>query len=101
MAVIDSEKCYPNLSSIDEEFNGVLLVIPPEQSEKVVKEANDLGVKSIWFQQGSSSEEAVKFCMEEGMSVVSEECIMMFAEPVESFHKFHRWIWKVFGKLPS
>jgi predicted CoA-binding protein len=101
VAVIDSEKCYPNLSSIDEEFNGVLLVIPPEQSGKVIKEANDLGVKSIWFQQGSSSEEAVKFCMEKGMSVVSEECIMMFAEPVESFHKFHRWIWKLFGKLPK
>jgi len=25
----------------------------------------------------------------------------MFAEPVKSFHAFHRWIWKLLGKLPK
>jgi len=60
-----------------------------------------LGIKSVWFQQGSSSDEAIKFCEEKGMSVVSGECIFMFAEPVDSIHKFHRWIWKIFGKLPA
>lgn len=97
----DGDKCYPNLSSIKEKFEGVVLVVPPLQSEKVVKEANDLGIKSVWFQQGSSSNEAIKFCEEKGMSVVSGECIMMFTEPVESIHKFHRWVWKIFGKFPK
>ncbi|MCK7523132.1 MAG: CoA-binding protein [Ignavibacteriales bacterium] len=97
---VDSDKCYPNLSSIKENIEGVLLVVPPQQSEKVVREAHDLGIKSVWFQQGSSSDEAIKFCEGNDMSVVSGECIMMFTEPVESFHKFHRWIWKLFGKLP-
>jgi uncharacterized protein len=99
--MIESDKCYPDLSSIKEKFDGVLLVVPPKQSEKVVREAYSLGVKSIWFQQGSSSDEAVKFCEENNISVVSKECILMFTEPVESFHKFHRWIWKIIGKLPT
>lgn len=98
---VDSDKCYPNLSSITENFEGVLLVIQPKQSERVVREAYTLGIKSIWFQQGSSSDEVIKFCEENKISVVSGECIMMFTEPVESFHKFHRWIWKLFGKLPK
>jgi uncharacterized protein len=98
---VNSEKCYPNLNSIKENIEGVLLVVPPQQSEKVVKEAHNLGIKSIWFQQGASSDEAIKFCVVNDISVVSEECIMMFTEPVESFHKFHRWIWKIFGKLPG
>ncbi len=98
---VDGNKCYPNLTSIKEKFDGVVLVVPALQSEKVVKEANDLGIKSVWFQQGSSSDKAVKFCEENGMSVVSGECIMMFTEPVESIHKFHRWVWKIFGKLPA
>ncbi len=98
---VDGIKCYPNLSSIKEKFDGVVLVVPPQQSEKVVKEAHNLGIKSIWFQQGSSSDEALKFCEENNISVVSGECIMMFTEPVESIHKFHRWIWKIFGKLPK
>jgi predicted CoA-binding protein len=98
---IDSEKCYANLSSIKEKPEGVLLVVQPKQSEAVVKEAADLGIKSIWFHQGSSSDAAIKFCKERGMSVVSGECILMFAEPVDSIHKFHRWIWKIFRKLPA
>ena len=99
--VIDSEKCYANLTSIKKKPDGVLLVVPPKQSEAVVREVADLGIKSVWFQQGSSSDEAIKFCEEKGMSVVSGECIFMFAEPVDSIHKFHRWIWKIFGKLPA
>jgi hypothetical protein len=98
---VDSDKCYPNLSSIKEKFDGVLLVIPPAQSEKVVKGAHTLGIKSIWFQQGSGSDEALKFCEINKISFVNNECIMMFTEPVESIHKFHRWIWKIFGKLPK
>ena len=88
-------KLGPSKKKID----GVILVIPPKVSEEVAKEANDLGIKSIWFQQGSSSYEAVKFCEENNIAYVRNECIMMFTEPVESIHKFHRWIWKVIGKL--
>jgi predicted CoA-binding protein len=98
---VDSDQCYPDLRSIKENIEGVLLVVPPQKSELIVREAHDLGIKSVWFQQGSSSDEAIKFCEENNISVVSGECIMMFAEPVESFHKFHRWIWKIFGKLPA
>jgi predicted CoA-binding protein len=98
---VDSEKCYPTLSSISEKVDGVLLVVPPQQSEKVVKEAREKGIESVWFQSGSSSKEAVKFCVENDMSVVKDECILMFTEPVESIHKFHRWILKIIGKMPK
>lgn len=98
---IDSDKCYPSLAAVKEKIDGIILVVPPKVSENVVREANDLGIKSIWFQQGSGSDEAVKFCEENNMSCVRNECIMMFTEPVESIHKFHRWIWKLIGKLPK
>lgn len=98
---IDSDKCYSNLGEVKEKIDGAILVVPPKASEKVVREANDLGIKSVWFQQGSSSDEAVKLCEENNISYLRDECIMMFTEPVESIHKFHRWIWKVIGKLPK
>ena len=98
---VDSEKCYPTLSSISEKVDGVLLVVPPQQSEKVVKEAREKGIESIWFQPGSSSNEAVKFCVENDMLVVKDECNLMFTEPVESIHKVHRWISKIIGKMPK
>ena len=64
---VDGNKCYPDLNSIKEKIDGVVLVVPPLQSEKVVKEANDLGIKSVWFQQGSSSEKTIKYCEENGI----------------------------------
>jgi predicted CoA-binding protein len=53
------------------------------------------------MQQGSESEKAINYCNENGIDVIHGECILMFAEPVESIHKFHKWLWKIFGKLPK
>jgi len=98
---IEGEKCYPNLQSISEEAEGAILVVPPEQSEKVVKKAVEVGINKIWLQQGAESEKAIQLCKDHNISVVHGECILMFAEPVKSFHSFHRWIWKLIGKLPK
>ena len=40
-------------------------------------------------------------CKDLGLNVVSGECVFMFAEPMESFHKFHRFFYKLFGKMPK
>jgi len=55
----------------------------------------------VLLQQGAQSDSAIQFCKDNGMNIVHNECIMMFAEPVGSFHKFHRWVWKIIGKLPN
>jgi predicted CoA-binding protein len=78
---------------------GVLIVVPPAQTEKVVRLAAEAGIPRVWMQQGSESEAAVKFCRENGIAEVHGECIMMYAGQA-GFHKFHRWMWKLFGKAP-
>jgi predicted CoA-binding protein len=67
----------------------------------VVREAAEVGIPRVWMQQGSESEEAIRLCEENGISVVSGECILMFAEPAEFYHRMHRWVWGVMGKLPE
>jgi hypothetical protein len=95
------EKCYPDLSSIPGEINAALLVVQPTITMQVVKDALNKGIKKIWMQQGSESDEAIRFCEENGIEVVSKECIMMFAEPAAFFHRAHRWIKSVTGRLPQ
>ena len=73
---------------------------PPVEAEKVVKQAYEVGIRNVWLQQGAQSDSAIQFCKDNGINVVHNECILMFAEPVASFHKFHRWVWKILGKLP-
>ena len=93
--------CYPDLYSLPEKINAVVINVPPEQTEKVVREANEIGITKVWLQQGSQSENAVKYCNENGIDCVSNECILMFAQPSAFIHRAHKWVWGVFGKLPN
>jgi predicted CoA-binding protein len=97
---IDDDICYKNLNEIPEKVESLLIVLPPEKSGDVLKEAFTLGIKNIWFQNGSESDEAVKACEEKGINTVYKQCVLMFIEPVTFPHNFHRWITKVTGKIP-
>lgn len=97
---IEGEPCYSSLRALPEPVAGVLIVVPPEETEKVVREAAAAGIRRVWMQQGAESRSAIRFCEQHGISVVHGECILMFAQPVVSFHRFHRWVWKALGKLP-
>lgn len=94
-------KLYDSLLKIEKEIEGIVTVVPPLETESIVKEALDLGVKNIWMQQGSESEKAIEFCNKNEINVIHGECILMFAEPVKSIHSFHRWVNKLIGKYPN
>ena len=97
----DGDKCYPDLSSVPEKLDGVIINVSPPEAVNVIKDANKAGIRRVWLQQGSQSDEAVKFCEHNNMDCVSNECIIMFAEPVGFMHRTHKWIWKALGKLPN
>jgi len=93
-------RCYQSIAELPEEVGGLVLVVPPDQSEKLVREAKGAGISRVWMQQGAESADAIRFCEENGIDAVHGECIMMFAQPTGA-HRFHRWLNSVFGKLPS
>jgi len=64
-----------------------VLKFTPEETEKV------------WMQQGSQSKVAEEYCAENGIDCISNECILMFAEPAGFIHRVHRRIWSIAGKL--
>ena len=103
---LEGEKCYPSLSALPEKMDGVLtkvtsvIVVPPAQTEQVVRDAHAVGIPRVWMQQGAESDAAIAFCREHGMSVVSGECILMFCEPARFYHRAHRWVKGVAGQLP-
>ena len=100
-AEIRGEKCYPSVAALPEKVGGVLFLTPPTATEKAVREAAEAGVTRMWIQQGAESEAALAFCREKNLKVVSGHCILMFAEPVGSFHRIHRWVKGLFGGLPK
>jgi predicted CoA-binding protein len=96
---IGGVRCYPSLADLPNRVGGLVLVVPPPQTEKLVKEAHQAGIDRVWMQQGAESDEAIHYCEDHGMKVVHGECIMMFARP-RGIHKAHRWVRGALGKLP-
>lgn len=97
---IDGEACFANIQSLPQQVNGVVIVVPPNQTEQVVKDAFAAGINHIWLQQGAESKGAIDFCKKNGINVIYNHCILMFAEPSLP-HKCHRYVWKALGKLPK
>ena len=93
--------CYASIGDVAEKVEGLVLVVPPPQTEKLVAEAAEAGIRRIWMQQGSESKAAVAACEANGIQVIHGECILMFAEPAAFIHKLHRWINGALGKLPK
>lgn len=97
---IDGVRCFSRLQDIPGAVGGVVVVVPPPEAAKVAHEALEAGITRVWLQQGSESDEALAECENRGALVVAGHCILMFAEPVGSVHRFHRLIWRFLGKLP-
>jgi predicted CoA-binding protein len=98
---LEGAPAYKDFVSLPEKVDGAIIVVPPAQTEKVVREAVAAGVKRIWMQQGAESGAAIQFCKENGIAEVHGECIMMFTRGDAFPHSVHRWLWKLFGKLPN
>lgn len=96
---IQGEKCYPNLTALQGQVDGAVICIKPKSVEPVLREAASIGLKNVWLQWGADTPENVKLGKELGLNLVSGKCILMYAEPVRSFHAIHRFFVKLFGKL--
>ena len=98
---LDEDKCYSSITDLPESVTGAVMVLNPRNTEKVLETIDDTSIKHVWIQNGAESNRAIELCKEKGITVIAKECILMFAQPVNSFHSFHRWLWGVFGKLPE
>ena len=74
---LEGVTAYKDFASLPEKVDGVILVVPPEQTEKVVQDAAAAGVKRVWMQPGAESRAAIQFCRENGIIEVHDECIMV------------------------
>ena len=98
---IEGDPCYPSLKALPEKAGALIAVTQPAVTEQLVREAAVAGIHNIWLQQGAESAEALRFCQEHGMNVVTGECIMMY-QPRPGFpHSLHKFIKETFGGKPK
>jgi predicted CoA-binding protein len=97
---LNGYQCYKQVEDLPERVGAMLVVVPPSEAAKVVRDAARAGIRHVWLQQGAESPEVLQICRELGIDVVSGECVLMFAHPT-SYHKAHRWLRGLIGRLPA
>lgn len=97
---VEGDVCYNSVAALPAGVTAVVTVIPPAMTATVVKECAAKGIRQIWMQPGSESEQAIAEASNVGITAIAGECILMFLEPVTSFHRVHRFVKKIVGKYP-
>ena len=75
---VDGQTLYTSLAKLPEKPAVVDIVVPPAQTEEVVRQCAELGLSRVWMQPGSESEAAIAFCHEHDIQVVHGACAMRF-----------------------
>jgi predicted CoA-binding protein len=100
LSTFDGDKIYGTINELPDTVEAIVTVVPPAITSIVVKEVHAKGIKAVWMQQGSESQEAIDFCQTNGITVIHNQCVMMFVPPVSGIHSLHRGFKKLFGGLP-
>ena len=80
---IDGEKCFNSIKELidflQKKPDYVITIVPPKVTLKVVEQCKMFNIDKIWMQPGSESENAISFCNENKIEVVSGICIVVDA----------------------
>ncbi|MCX6241613.1 MAG: CoA-binding protein [Bacteroidetes bacterium] len=98
---IDGQPCFHSVRALPADVRHLLIVTPKIKTLEIVKEAIEKGINNIWIQQMSDTTEALDYLKDKQVNLINKECILMWADPVSGFHKFHKTIKKIFGALPK
>jgi predicted CoA-binding protein len=71
------EKAYPDLPSVPEPVDLVLLFRRSEAIPPFVDEAIEMGAKSVWMQLGIAHEAAAEKARQAGLAVVMDACMLV------------------------
>ncbi|MDD5039128.1 MAG: CoA-binding protein [Dehalococcoidales bacterium] len=74
---VEGLACYSSITDIPVKVDVVDFVVPPQATETILKQCQEMGLSRIWLQPGSESEAAIAFCHENKLKVVHSVCVMM------------------------
>jgi predicted CoA-binding protein len=69
------EACYPDLLSIPEPVDLVVVFRQPEECVEIAKQAVQIGAKTLWLQLKVANIEAAHIAEDAGLNVVMDRCV--------------------------
>ncbi|MGB4204296.1 MAG: CoA-binding protein [Bacteroidales bacterium] len=74
---IEGHKCYRSIDDLPQNIDALVLVTPPEQSLELIRQANGLGIKNFWLQEGAENQEIIDFGKANDLNIITGYCIMV------------------------
>jgi predicted CoA-binding protein len=105
LAAVDGVPCVRRLQDASPGVDGALVMTPPAETERVVRDCVEAGVARVWMHRGAGpgavSAPAVAYCRERGMAVVDGACPFMFLPGAGFGHRAHGFVLRCFGRHPG
>lgn len=102
--MIDGDPCYPNLESIPDGVEAVVIGTRPELAYPTMCECASLGIEHVWLHRGpgpgSASERAAAYGRDHGIRVINGGCPLMFGPTADFVHKCMRPILTLTHTVP-
>ncbi|MDH4168342.1 MAG: CoA-binding protein [Acidimicrobiia bacterium] len=101
---VEGDRCYPDLASIPDGVEAVVIGTAPERAQATMEECVELGIGHVWFHRGpgagSVDPEAARHGREHGIVVIDGGCPCMFGPTADFGHKVMRPFLKLAGSVP-
>ncbi len=101
---VEGDPCYPNLKSIPDGVDAVVIATNPERAGATIAECAELGIKHVWMHrgpgQGSVDPEAATYGRSVGLEVIDGGCPCMFAQTADAGHKIMKFFMSLSGNVP-
>lgn len=102
---VEGDVCYPDLKSIPEGVDAVVIGTTPEAAESVMQDCAELGIGHVWmhrsFGTGSVSEQAAALGREQGITVIAGGCPLMFQPCADVPHRMMKGMLRLTRGLPK
>ena len=89
---IAGDETYPDLASLPEKVDAVVLEVPKQETRDWVAKAADAGVRNVWIHMNRETPEALALAEERGIEVHTGTCAVMYVKQGLSYHSLHKWI---------
>jgi predicted CoA-binding protein len=95
--VVDGDKAFRKIEEIPGPVEAAVLEVPREKTAEILTRVAAAGIRDVWIHQKTDTPQALETARKQGLSVLTGNCAVIYVNPT-SFHKVHRWIWRLLGK---
>lgn len=101
---VEGDPCYPDLKSVPDGVEAVVIGTRPELAEATMRECAELGVRHVWMHRGpgpgSVSESAAAYGRAQDIDVIDGGCPLMFGSTADFGHRCLKAVLTWTGAVP-